>query len=244
MKCPSCGNDNSPGTAICEWCGSDIAGSPKRETMLEPAAAPAAPPVHDPGKTRKTMSEPDAAPPPNPGTPPAPPAPAPRDPAGDYFDSPPPSRPALHDVEDPFRPGRAGTPTTPVAGGSAPAKARTIIDSSAAGGATRRIEGALFLYAAADDPGAIVPLYSGRSTLGRDPSRDVVIDDGRVSSEHGFLLLRPDGGAYVDTSTNGTLVDGQVVHLSQVEIRHGSVLVLGNVHAVFAILPTRPFEEW
>jgi pSer/pThr/pTyr-binding forkhead associated (FHA) protein len=127
-------------------------------------------------------------------------------------------------------------------GDAAPAKSRTIIDTSGPGQALRRIEGALFLYADPDDAGAIVPLYSGRSTIGRDPSRDVVIDDGRVSSEHGFLLLRPDGGSYVDTSTNGSLIDGQVVHLNQVEIQHGSVLVLGNIHAVFVVLPTRPFE--
>ena len=260
MKCPNCGNDNSAATSICEWCGGDLVGEQKRKTVLESDDTPQAPPVQGPGAKRKTMFEPDTGPSmpaasPARGAPEAPPGGAPPQPASpnsspsapaDFFGSLPPRSP-LSNANDPFHPvggspaAQTPQPAGPPAGPRA-VKSKTIIDTSGAGEPQRSIQGALFLYAHAQDPGAIRPLFGGRNTIGRDDSRDVVLDDGRVSSEHGFLFLRGDGGSYVDTSTNGSMVDGQVIQGTQVDVRHGSVLTLGNLRAVLVLMPRHPFE--
>lgn len=284
MNCPNCGNENSPGTSVCEWCGSEIGTSPKRKTRMGGDGAPPAAPVAGPGPKRKTMFEPDASPPGGPPVQPqmgipsppgAPPPPAADPPTGppippgggaggwapapspssapttpdDYFGNPPPSRPPLHNPDDPFQPSGGGPAYGAPAPAAAPAtpaaprgKGKTIIDTSGAVDPQRRIVGALFVFAHAQDTGVIRPLFSGRNTLGRGDDRDVALDDGRVSSEHGYLFLRPDGASYVDTSTNGSLVNGQVVHGTQVEVTHGAILTLGNLQAVLVVVPTNPFE--
>lgn len=64
-------------------------------------------------------------------------------------------------------------------------------------------------------------------TLGRDPQGDVVIDDARVSWRH--AVMRWAGRSWVledQGSTNGTFVQGQRVH--QTEIGPGSSVHLGN----------------
>jgi len=247
MKCPNCGNDNSAATSICEWCGGELGGEQKRKTVLESDATPQAPPVQGPAAKRKTMFEPDTGPQtpavsPD-GRPAQPASPGAQSAPDDFFGSLPPRTP-LGNANDPFH-SSGGFQTPPRGEAPAdvrPAKSKTIIDSTGAGEPQRRIQGALFVYAHAQDPGTIHPLAAGRNTIGRDDSRDVMLDDGRVSSEHGFLFLRGDGAGYVDTSTNGSMVDGQVVHGTQVDLRHGSVLVLGNLRAVLVLMPGHPFD--
>jgi len=214
------------------------------------APPPAADPPTSPGVTPSGAGGGWAPAPPQapPAAPPAAPSPssAPTTP-DDYFGNPPPSRPPLHNPDDPFLPSGGGPayqapPPAAAAAAGRPNKGKTIIDTSGAADPQRRTVGALFVYAHAQDAGVIRPLVTGRNTLGRGEDRDVTLDDGRVSSEHGYLFLRPDGASYVDTSTNGSLVDGQVVHGTQVEVRHGSILSLGNLQAVLVTVPANPFE--
>ncbi|MDG1484070.1 MAG: FHA domain-containing protein [Myxococcota bacterium] len=236
--------------SICEWCGSTLA-PPKRKTQSENrAAGGGAAVVSGPGEKRRTMYEPSTQP-------------SRRPPVDDFFGNPPPSRPPLRDPEDPFaqsvRPAAAAAQPTPQAsapsrpapppaaphagwGAAAPQpsapKNRTIIENPAspAASAQRRIRGALFCYTSPDDPGSILPLHDGRNSMGRNDDRDVVLADGRISGEHGFLYVREDRHTYVDTSSNGSRVDGQIVYGEQIEVRSGTVLEIGGMRLILVII--------
>ena len=245
MRCHSCHNDNPPGVSICEWCGSNLS-QEKRKTRSEPSPGGGAVKndavVSGPGEKRRTMYEPSR----QPSRPP---------PADDFFGNPPPSRPPLRDPEDPFaqsvRPKGAPAPApAPARGGAgwagSPArnKNRTIIENPAAPtGDQRRLRGALFCYTGPEDPGSILPVHEGRSSMGRNEDRDIVLADGRVSGEHGFLFIRKDRHSYVDTSSNGSRVDGEVVFGEQTEVRSGSVLEVGGMRLILVIIPPDIFSQ-
>ena len=106
-------------------------------------------------------------------------------------------------------------------------------------GPSRQLRGALFEYRGPNDPGRIHQLFSGQNKLGRSPDRDVVIsDDPKVSLEHGFLMLTGDQARFMDTSTNGSFVDGVAVHTESAVLSPGSVLQLGDVRLVFVMVPS------
>ncbi|MFT5682492.1 MAG: hypothetical protein ACI8RZ_003410 [Myxococcota bacterium] len=252
MRCQSCHNDNPPGVSICEWCGTDLT-PPKRKTQSEQRSSGGgrdggsgggAAVVSGPGEKRRTMYEPSRQP-------------SSRPPADDFFGNPPPSRPPLRDPEDPFaqsvRPVVPAQPEPPAktpnpqdvprsnwAAAPPPmaSKNRTIIENpSAPTGSQRRIRGALFCYTGPDDPGSILPLYDGRNSMGRSEDRDVTLNDGRASAEHGFLYVRQDRHTYVDTSSNGSRVDGSIVFGEQIEVRSGTVLEIGGMRLILVIIP-------
>ena len=73
-----------------------------------------------------------------------------------------------------------------------------------------------------------VPLTQERTTIGRRPYNDIVIDHLAVSGEHAVLLLAQDGGVEVEDmgSTNGTSVNGQAVRRQQ--LRSGDTVEVGK----------------
>ncbi len=57
-----------------------------------------------------------------------------------------------------------------------------------------------------------IPLTKARTTLGRRPYNDIVMDHLAVSGEHAVFVLHPDGVELLDLhSTNGTYVNGKAV---------------------------------
>ncbi|MBM4366125.1 MAG: FHA domain-containing protein [Deltaproteobacteria bacterium] len=92
-------------------------------------------------------------------------------------------------------------------------------------------------YRAPGDPGRVYSLRGGRNRLGRDDDRDVVLDDERVSGEHGIITITEDRARYLDSSSNGSMVDGQPVIGDVAELRSGSVLSLGGTSLVFLLVP-------
>ena len=67
-------------------------------------------------------------------------------------------------------------------------------------------------------------------TIGRDNSCDIVINDDRVSRVHANIFQNGEGYTYRDTSTNGTQVNGVMIHRSEIYIRFGdSVLFASTV---------------
>ena len=78
-----------------------------------------------------------------------------------------------------------------------------------------------------------VALNKPRTTLGRRPHNDVVIDDLAVSGEHAAVQLEDQDIYYLEDlrSTNGTYVNGKVVknHLLQ----SGDVIRMGKVQIEF-----------
>ncbi len=238
-RCPSCQNENADSTVYCDMCGYDLA--PKRAPVAGAAPAPVQPqaPAH-PHQKRHTVFEPESKAPPAPSVPPK----------ADFFSNPPPPRPAF-DPRDPF--GAAAPAPAPARPVAAPApvseapvapvspgrpKARTIVESSAgeaSGGAL--VRAVLFEYRGPTDTGRVHPLRVGRNVIGRNEDCDVVVADGRVSSQHGFLFIRAEDATYVDVSSNGSTVNGTVVHGEQVVLQNHAVLALGGTTLVLAMVP-------
>ncbi|AKJ05909.1 Outer membrane protein, OmpA/MotB family [Archangium gephyra] len=206
------------------------------------APAPLPPQPANPHQKRHTVFEPDPA---------APPPPAHR--GADFFANPPPPRPTF-DPRDPFAaasipptrpapppPAPAAMPPPPPAPAPAAAprpKARTIVDTgSESPAAAGLVRGALFEYRGPTDPGRVHPLRAGRNVLGRNADCDVMIDDGRVSGQHAFLFIRAEDASFIDVSSNGSIVNGAVVHGEQIVLQNQSVITLGGTTLVLVIVP-------
>lgn len=73
-----------------------------------------------------------------------------------------------------------------------------------------------------------VPLTKERTSIGRRPYNDIVIDHLAVSGEHAVVLLAPGGSADVQDmgSTNGTFVDGQAI--KRQALRNGDTVEIGK----------------
>lgn len=81
---------------------------------------------------------------------------------------------------------------------------------------------------AVDGSAIDLELPPGESTVGRDASADLRLDDPRVSRAHAALRLTPDGLTVRDLgSTNGTLVNGERV--TETELQPGDQLSFGGL---------------
>lgn len=228
MKCPACGNGNPAAAVECEYCGHGLGEAPtKRSTRVEQASPPPPPAAPNPSK-RRTAYDPG----------PAPPVGRPTY-SDDPFRDPPPPRP-VYDPADPFR--SAVTPRTEAAPARPRSSTRTLIESAKP--LTAPVSGVLVVRASPDDVGRVFPLAAGRTTIGRNEDNDIALEDGRVSGLHAFLFLTAEGANFIDASTNGSMVDDQVVHGRQVAVKHGSVMRLGGSVAVLGLVPVAPAGAW
>jgi len=77
-----------------------------------------------------------------------------------------------------------------------------------------------------------VTLTKERTTIGRRPYNDVVIENLTVSGEHAVLLMNGDQVVVEDLhSTNGTYIDGKAV--KKQALRHGDVMDMGKYKVKF-----------
>lgn len=65
-------------------------------------------------------------------------------------------------------------------------------------------------------------------TIGRDNTCDIVISDPAVSRIHASIEKNGDGFTYQDLSTNGTYVNGVLIHKSSVYVKLGDALFLAG----------------
>lgn len=79
-------------------------------------------------------------------------------------------------------------------------------------------------------------LFVGRECAGVDPARRVVVDDPAVSRVHFEVRVHPTRGAVlVDTSTNGTRVNGRRVERGEsIQLRDGDRIEVGRLEFAFA----------
>ena len=69
-------------------------------------------------------------------------------------------------------------------------------------------------------PDASTRCVPGANVLGRNADCDVLIDDGRVSGQHAFLFIRAEDASSIDVSSNGSIVNGAVVHGEQIVLQN------------------------
>jgi pSer/pThr/pTyr-binding forkhead associated (FHA) protein len=75
-------------------------------------------------------------------------------------------------------------------------------------------------------------VHSGRQTIGRLASNDIVVSGPSVSSSHAWITNQQGRCSITNTlSTNGTFVNGKRIH--QATLRHGDRVRLGEVELVF-----------
>lgn len=78
-----------------------------------------------------------------------------------------------------------------------------------------------------------IPL--GTTTVGRDPSADITLDDRGLSRIHFEIAWNGEVAAIRDSqSTNGTFVDG--IRISEVVLRGGNVITAGRSEVVFELV--------
>lgn len=69
---------------------------------------------------------------------------------------------------------------------------------------------------------------AGRTTIGRRPHNDIVLDNGMVSGDHAVLVTDEEGHVYAQDlgSRNGTVVNGEMI--TRVRLRTGDVIKIGG----------------
>jgi ABC-type multidrug transport system ATPase subunit/pSer/pThr/pTyr-binding forkhead associated (FHA) protein len=82
-----------------------------------------------------------------------------------------------------------------------------------------------------------LPVGTSPITIGRADDNTVVTKEGNVSRHHCEIVRRVDGGYVLrDTSTNGTTLNGAVVH-GENELHGGEVIKVGGVMFTFTVPP-------
>jgi hypothetical protein len=173
----------------------------------------------DPGKSKKTVLQP---------------------PESEVAWAAPPSSPSPSSVASvqpvPSR-AEGATPAIPLPPAST-RKAPTVVFEEPESGKVRPIRGVLVEFRGPADAGRMHALYEGRNRIGRDVDCDVCVEDPHVSKMHGFIYLDGDGPRLVDSSANGTVVDGERVRGSTLRLAAGAKLDIGSVRMVFVPIPT------
>ena len=84
-----------------------------------------------------------------------------------------------------------------------------------------------------------IALSQPRTTLGRRPYNDIVVDNLAVSGEHAVFVQKPEGLELTDlNSTNGTYVNGQPV--KKHVLHHNDVIELGKYRLKYIVDATQP----
>lgn len=218
MQCPRCYFSNPVGTRVCEYCGARLdsptaegpgSASTKRQTVIGPL--PTAP-------TKREK-----------------PAPAQR-----------------IDPDDPFRiaargigsrpampsPPKQVEPAAPPAPPPLPPRlsGRPTLITQPRSEAVGMVEAVVLLLPV---EGAPVPLAieEGRVRVGRRPDAEVVVEDPTASTDHCILRVA-DGRAWLlDTSANGTMVDGALCLNDRADLVHGSIIEVGKTRLVLLLVP-------
>jgi hypothetical protein len=85
-----------------------------------------------------------------------------------------------------------------------------------------------------------VYLHKDRTTLGRSADNDIVFDNMVVSGHHCVFELRGLADVYIEDlhSTNGTYINGQMVHRQR--LHDGEVIAIGNFRIQYLTASERP----
>jgi pSer/pThr/pTyr-binding forkhead associated (FHA) protein len=92
--------------------------------------------------------------------------------------------------------------------------------------------------------GQIVEIHTNRFVIGRDPRCQLRPNSDSISRIHTKIEQR-DGKVFVRDlgAVNGTIINGNVLHAQEVEVRNGDQLQVGPLVFVFQIKPRKPALE-
>ena len=73
---------------------------------------------------------------------------------------------------------------------------------------------------------------NNKVTIGRAPECDIVVDQsyGRVSNEHATLEIQDGQLIFKDHSSNGTMINGRLIHQSSIAIQNGDKIMLADAY--------------
>lgn len=81
-----------------------------------------------------------------------------------------------------------------------------------------------------------------RTSIGRVPPNDIVLEEASVSSSHCYLARRGDKFVLHDlNSTNGTLLEGE--RISEVEVGNGQIVTIGSLDLKLVVDGDTPVES-
>lgn len=126
--------------------------------------------------------------------------------------------------------GSGQQPQQPLAGGHTPIKSGKPVYG--------------FLYSISRTAaGEYWPLHQGQNTIGSDPSCDIVLSEGTVSSQHAVLMVRPMKkpanviASIIDArSTNGTMLNGESLAFDAVSCKNGDIITIGDNYELYVVL--------
>ncbi len=90
----------------------------------------------------------------------------------------------------------------------------------------RSVAGALLIHEAGVY--RTVVLYEGRTSIGRNPDCSVCLQDGKVSGSHGTLYIEAGQHRYLDTSSNGSHVNGKLLVGDKQILKHSDTIKVGT----------------
>ncbi len=101
-----------------------------------------------------------------------------------------------------------------------------------------------FAYSISRSPvGEFWPLHVGQNTIGKDPSCDIVLNEGTVSAEHAVLVVRkmknPEkviASVSDARSTNGTMINGMSLGFQAEECKNGDIITIGDNYELYIVL--------
>lgn len=99
-----------------------------------------------------------------------------------------------------------------------------------------------FLYSISKTAmGEYWPLQMGRNTIGQSPESDIVLAEGTVSSSHAVLVTRQVKSGIIaaitdSQSTNGTMINGEIIGFSAEECHNGDIITIGNNYQFLLLL--------
>ncbi len=99
-----------------------------------------------------------------------------------------------------------------------------------------------FLYSISRTPvGEYWPIQMGKNTIGQSGSSDIVLAEGTVSNNHAVIITRQGKNGIIaaikDTeSTNGTMLNGEMIDFEAEECHNGDVITIGNNYKLLFLL--------
>lgn len=99
-----------------------------------------------------------------------------------------------------------------------------------------------FLFSISRTPmGEFWPIQMGRNTIGQAADNDIVLPEGSVSGSHAVIVTRQVKGGIIaaitdSQSTNGTMINGEVIGFSAEECHDGDIITIGNNYELVLML--------